>query len=86
MNHYTTSAFWESYSRLPEAVRRLADANYELLRADSRHPSLHFKPVGKLWSVRVEIGHRALAVNNEDGPVWFWIGPHAEYDQIIQGH
>jgi hypothetical protein len=45
---------------------------------------LHFKRVGRLWSVRVGIGYRALAVNGDDGPVWFWIGPHAEYEAIMR--
>jgi hypothetical protein len=84
MTHYTTSDFWDCYKRLPEAVRQLADANYELLRSNPHHPSLHFKRVGRLWSVRVGIGYRALAVEDEDGPIWFWIGPHAEYTQIIR--
>ena len=69
MNHHTTADFWDCYARLPEAVQRLADANYELLRSNPRHPSLHFKRVGRLWSVRVGIGYRALAVNSDDGPV-----------------
>jgi len=85
MNHHTTADFWACYQRLPEAVRRLADANYELLRNDSRHPSLHFKRVGRLWSVRVGSGYRALAVEGPEGPVWFWIGTHAEYNQIVRG-
>jgi hypothetical protein len=67
------------------AVQRLADANYELLRSDPQHPSLHFKRVGRLWSVRVGIGYRALAADGDDGPVWFWIGSHAEYDRIVRG-
>jgi len=32
----------------------------------------------------VGIGYRALAVDSDDGPVWFWIGSHAEYDRLIQ--
>jgi hypothetical protein len=28
--------------------------------------------------------HRALAVEAPDGLVWFWIGTHAEYDQLIR--
>jgi hypothetical protein len=85
MIHHTTADFWECYKRLPEAVRQLADGNYALLRADPRHPSLHFRRVGRLWSVRVGIGYRALAVDDPDGPIWFWIGSHAEYDRTIQG-
>lgn len=33
MNHHTTADFWECYGRLPEAVQRVADAKYELLRS-----------------------------------------------------
>jgi hypothetical protein len=53
MNHHTTADFWDCYGKLPTAVQRLADANYELLRENPWHPSLHFKRVGRLWSVRV---------------------------------
>ena len=42
MNHHTTADFWDCYGRLPETVQRLADAKYDLLRADPWHPSLHF--------------------------------------------
>jgi hypothetical protein len=85
MKHHTTADFWDCYNRLPESVRRVADANYELLKVNERHPSLHFKRVGtRLWSVRVGLGHRALAVEGANGPVWFWIGPHAEYDRLIR--
>ena len=69
MTHHTTAGFWDCYSQLPEAVRRLADSNYELLRADPHHPSLHFKRVGRLWSARVGIGYRALAVEGVDGQI-----------------
>ena len=85
MNPHTTDDFWACYGRLPEAVQRLADANYQLLKTDPRHPSLHFKRVGKMWSVRVGIGYRALAVQGDDEPVWFWIGSHADYDRILRG-
>jgi len=84
MNHFTTADFWACYHQLPVAMQRLADTNYELLRADPRHPSLHLKRVGKLWSVRVGIGYRALALDGEDGLIWYWIGSHADYDRVIQ--
>ena len=37
----------------------LADDKYALLRSDPHHPSLHFKRVGRLWSVRVGQGYRS---------------------------
>jgi len=64
-------------------MRRLADAGYELLKADNRHPSLHLKKVGRFWSVRVGLHYRALAVEEGTDLLWFWIGHHSEYDRLI---
>lgn len=83
MRHHASTKFWEFYRRLPDDVRRLADANFELLKADPRHPSLHHKKVGRFWSVRVGIHYRALAVEDGDYLVWFWIGHHHDYDRLI---
>ena len=46
--HRTTARFWTSFARLPEAVQRVARQNFELLKENPAHPSLHFKKVGKL--------------------------------------
>lgn len=43
MKHRGTESFWQLYEALPEQVRVQADKAYELLKQDSRHPSLHFK-------------------------------------------
>lgn len=61
----------------------MADGCYALLQRDSRHPSLRLKKVGRFWSVRVGLHHRALAVEDGADLVWFWIGTHAEYDRIL---
>ena len=82
--HYTTRRFWECYNALPEAVQRTADRCYELLKTDPTHPSLHFKKVGKYWSVRVGGGYRALGIEVEKGILWFWIGTHAQYDRLMR--
>jgi hypothetical protein len=49
------------------------------------HPSLHFKQVGRLWSVRVGLHYRALAAESDSEMVWFWIGTHAQYDRLLGG-
>jgi len=82
--HFTTKRFWKCYESLPSTIQQLSDQNYELLKADSSHPSLHFKKVGKYWSVRVGKNYRAVGLEAEKGIVWFWIGTHAEYDKIIR--
>ncbi len=81
--HYTTRRFWTCYAALLENVQSTADRAYELLKVDPSHPSLHFKKVGKYWSVRVGQSHRALGLEAKQGIVWFWIGTHAEYDKLI---
>jgi len=83
LNHFASPGFWQLFYQLPQEVQDLARKNYELLKADSHHPSLHFKKVGDYWSVRVGRGYRALATEVDDGLLWGWIGSHAEYDQII---
>ena len=84
MTHRASRRFWQCYAALPEPVRQLADKNFALLKSSPGHPSLHLKPVGQFWSVRIGRKHRALAVEAREALVWFWIGTHAQYDQLIR--
>jgi len=79
--HRASPAFWERYSALPVPVRNLADRAFALLKCNPRHPSLHFKKVGRFWS-RVGLHHRAIGVEAPDGVLWFWIGAHSEYNTL----
>jgi hypothetical protein len=83
LTHHASSEFWACYRASPEAVRQLADAAFEHLKRDPRDPGLQLKQVGRYWSARVGAHHRALAVESEDGLVWFWIGSHADYDKLV---
>jgi hypothetical protein len=84
MKYFASPSFWELYEKLPAAVQELADKNFELLKSDSKHPSLHLKKTGKYWSVRVGIKYRALGIEIDEGMLWFWIGTHAEYDRMLE--
>jgi len=81
VNHHASPAFWTCYHALPDSVRDLADRAFTLLKTDPRHPSLHFKKVGRFWSARVGVHHRAIGVQVPDGVLW--IGTHAEYDNMV---
>jgi hypothetical protein len=83
VRHKASSRFWKAYEQLPPQVRQLADKNFALLKENPQHPSLHFKKIGKYWSVRVGIRYRALALNADGDAVWFWIGTHSEYNALI---
>jgi len=85
MNHFASAEFWDHYRRLPAEVQQLADKNFALLKQDSHHPSLRLKKVGIHWSARVGLRYRVLAKERAEGLVWFWIGPHDEYEQLLKG-
>ena len=63
--------------------------SFALLRANPQHPSLHFKKLGErngreIWSARVTLKYRALAVKVSGEYVWFWTGEHNVYDVITK--
>jgi len=84
LTHFASARFWAQYQELPGETRAVADKQFALLKTDPRHPSLRFKKVGKFWSARVSVGIRALAVENGEDLVWFWIGDHRAYERIIK--
>ena len=61
----------------------MAKKNFTLLQDDPHHPSLHLKKVGQFWSVRVGKIYRALAIKDDKGFIWVWIGHHRDYDRLI---
>jgi hypothetical protein len=85
MKHRANADFWNDYGRLPREIRVRADKQFAMLKANPQHPSLHFKKLGdrqghEVWSVRVTLKYRALAVKLSDEYLWFWIGEHNVYD------
>ena len=83
MAHIFDDDFWESCVELPSNIQRRVPQKFQLLRQNPRHPSLRFKKVGALWSIRISKGYRALAREEEGNFIWFWIGTHGEYERRI---
>jgi hypothetical protein len=82
----TTQGFRELLEAAPAAVRGKAKAAYELWAENSRHPSLRFKKVHAtlpIYAVRIDLDWRAVGVMREGEMVWFWIGPHSEYEKLL---
>lgn len=84
MRHRTTPRFRQCLDKLSDKAQQTALAVFTLMTQDPRHPSVHLKKIGRFWSARVGLHHRALAVEQDDSLVWFWIGTHAEYDALIK--
>ena len=88
MIHRANADFWNDYRRLPEEIRARADKQFAVLNENPQHPSLHFKKLGdrngqEIWSARVTLKYRTLAVKLPTEYLWFWIGQHNVYDTQI---
>jgi hypothetical protein len=86
MNSATTLRFRQAFAGLPVEVQRRVHKAYHLWKKNPRHPSLHFKKAGKVWSARVDDNYRVLAHIIGDTAYWFWVGPHDEYESLIKQH
>lgn len=89
MNHRANADFWNDYHALPADIRARADKQFALLKKDPQHPSLQFKKLGErkgqdVWSARVTLKYRALAVKFPEEYLWFWIGEHNIDDVLIR--
>ena len=87
MQSVVTSKFRSCFNKLPMHIKRTARKAYALWKENPQHPSLRFKPVSpqeEIYSVRVNLGYRALGVKDGDTIIWFWIGTHTDYDELIK--
>lgn len=86
MTSYTTDSFWKKYGQLDEQVKKRARKAYRLFEENPSHPSLEFKKVHQtkpVYSARVTLDYRAVGIRDGNEIVWFWIGPHDEYERVI---
>ena len=82
--HWTTQRFWKCFSKLPEPVQAVSKKNFELLKANPSHPSLHFKMIDQYWSVMAGDNYRALAIEDGEDFIWVWIGTHDKYKRMLK--
>ncbi len=80
----TTDRFRDSFDNLPIKVQKIAIRNFELFNDNPHHPSLHFKKIGKFWSLRIGLNYRALTVKQDDDYILVWIGTHDNYLKMLK--
>ena len=86
MRSVTTEAFRSRLAALPAEVQRQARRAYQQFCRDPYHRSLQFKrvhPSLPIYSARITRDYRAVGQREGDVVVWFWVGPHAEYDALL---
>lgn len=84
MKSRASSKFWRLYVKLPRDVQHAANKQYELWLENHGHPSVHFKKTGLYWSARITGSYRALGIMDGETVIWFWIGNHDEYEEIMR--
>ena len=87
MKSATTERFRNQYARAPEIVRRKIREAHTLWVNNPAHPSLRFKKVHDtlpVYSARVDLDWRAIGTLQGDTVIWFWVGPHDEYDKLLK--
>jgi hypothetical protein len=86
MQSRTTRRFWSLFSNLPLDAQQDAKRAYRLFQSNPAHPGLQFKKLegqDDIYSVRIGLGYRALAVMKKDRVIWYWIGGHSDYDRLV---
>jgi mRNA-degrading endonuclease RelE of RelBE toxin-antitoxin system len=83
----TIHPFRKLLATLPAEIQKLARENYQLWKENPHHPSVRFERkqgAHELYSARIGKNYRALAYLQDDTMKWFWIGSHADYDQLLK--
>ena len=87
MKSHVTARFRRLFANLPVEIRQRARQSYLLWKDNPAHPGVQFKRVHRvqpIYSVRIGIGWRAVGFREDDAIIWFWIGSHADYDQLLK--
>jgi len=80
--HRTADRFWKCFDNLPATVQKIARQNFQLLKENPWHPSLHFKRVGSFLA-SASWHQSPSTVEAADDYIWVWIGTHDEYERMV---
>ena len=86
MKSVTTHRFRKALESLPPAIQERARISYQQWKQNPNHPALHFKQIHNqkpIYSVRVGLSYRAVGFKEENTVIWFWIGSHEDYNNLI---
>jgi hypothetical protein len=81
-----SSSFRKSFALLPKRVQEHAKEIFKLWQLNHYHNSLAFKSVdkaSKIYSIRIGLGYRALGSVSDNEIIWFWIGSHEDYNDLL---
>lgn len=83
--HIRNPDFIGLVQKLPQNIQRRTARQFQILQENPLYPSLHFKKTSTgLWSIRITNDYRVLGYENDGQIIWYWIGPHSEYEKMIR--
>lgn len=83
--HIQDQDFINLVERLPQALQNRVARQFQVLPENPLYPSLHFKKVSAgLWSIRISDDYRSLGYEDDGRIIWYWIGPHSEYEKMLK--
>jgi hypothetical protein len=83
----TTDHFWSCYNELPEEIKKEAKKAYNLFIKDPYSPGLRFKRIHStrpIFSLRITRDYRAVGIKQDENMIWFWIGSHSDYENLLK--
>ena len=87
MKSETTQKFRQLFAAAPPDTQERIRTAYRLWVSNPAHPSLRFKKVHPklpIYSARVDLDWRAIGVLEGDTLLWFWVGPHRQYEALLK--
>lgn len=87
MSSKTTRRFRQELAKLPRNIRQQARTAYRLFGQNPNHPRLRFKKIHTtepIYSARINADYRAVGIIDNNQIVWFWIGPHTDYEKLLK--
>jgi mRNA-degrading endonuclease RelE of RelBE toxin-antitoxin system len=72
-----TDRFRQEFGSLPEQIKEQTRQAYRQFKENPGQPSL------PIYSARIGKTYRAVGQLDGDTIIWFWVGSHAEYDQLL---
>ena len=82
--HIQDQDFIDLVATLSQSIQNRVARQFRILQENPLYPSLHFKKVANLWSIRITNDYRALGYEENGTIIWYWIGPHSEYEKMIR--
>lgn len=87
MKSVTTQAFRRLYAKATKERQNKIRRAFRLWILDPNHPSLRFKKGHNsmpIYSARVDLDWRAVGVLKNETMVWFWVGSHQHYEELLK--